>query len=164
MDATIAQLQQLYSGKGFYVTAIPYNSGVSVEFSKDDSGFKKWIGLALGIRANISISNGYLYISFTDAEWTGKIVAIAVGWFMCLVPLITGIIGAVAQNDFPRLIANDIQMLAMGNTPGAPPQQQNQQAPPQQQQWQNQPPPPPQQNQQQPPPPSQDQQQPPQQI
>jgi len=135
MDATVAQLQQLYSSKGFYVTAIPYNSGVSVEFSKDDSGFKKWIGLALGIRANISISNGFLYVTFTDAEWTGKIVAIAVGWFMCLVPLITGIIGAVAQNDLPKNIANDIQMLVMESSPGNPgssPPPPQYQSPPQQ--------------------------------
>jgi len=121
MDATVSQLQQIYSGKGFYVTAIPFNSGVTVEFSKDDSGFKKWIGLGLGIRANLSISNGYLYITFTDAEWTGKIVAIAVGWFMCLVPLITGIVGAVAQSDLPKTIANDIQMLVMGNASQQPP-------------------------------------------
>jgi len=137
LDTTIAQLQQIYSGKGFYVTAIPYNSGVSVEFSKDDGGFKKWLGLAQGIRANLSISGGFLYVSFTDAEWTGKIVAIAVGWFMCLVPLITGIVGAVAQSDLPKNIANDIQMIAMRNSSGTPgssphPPPAQQQPPPQQ--------------------------------
>ncbi|MCL2821219.1 MAG: hypothetical protein FWD38_10440 [Oscillospiraceae bacterium] len=130
MDAMVSQLQQIYSGKGFYVTAIPYNSGVSVEFSKDLSGFKRWLGLGQGIRANMSISNGYLYTSFTDAEWTGKIVAIGVGWFMCLVPLITGIIGAVSQTDLPKNIVNDIMMLTSGSSAGPPPPPPGYQPPP----------------------------------
>ena len=87
----VEQLLQTYRGKGFDVQAMQMGDGVSITFSKDDDGIK--ICWALGIKANISINNSTLMVNFSDAEWTGKIIAVAVGWFLCLIPFIIGIYG-----------------------------------------------------------------------
>lgn len=70
------------------------------------------LGMGLGIKATISIKGNLLTVIYSDAEWTGKIIGLAVGWFICLVPFITAIIGSVNQNNLPKQINNDITMLA----------------------------------------------------
>ena len=112
----IEQLVQTYRGNGFDVQAMQMGDGVSITFSKDNDGIKKFVGLALGIKANISINNSTLMVNFSDAEWTGKIIAMAVGWFLCLIPFIIGIYGALKQSELPKTITNDIQMLIGGKS------------------------------------------------
>ena len=115
----VEKLMQTYRGKGFDVQAMQLGEGVSVTFSKDDDGIKKYVGLALGIKANFNVNNGMLMVNFSDAEWTGKIIALAVGWFLCLIPFLIGIYGCIQQSDLPKKITNDIQMIVGGATPMA---------------------------------------------
>jgi hypothetical protein len=117
MQEMIGRITQTYQIKGFSVTSVRMGAGVSIDFRKDDAGFKKFVGLALGVKANIMVQNGNMIINFSDAEWTGKIVAIAVGWILCLVPFFLGIIGCVKQSGLPNEIANDIQMIAASQAP-----------------------------------------------
>lgn len=113
----VEQLLQTYRGKGFDVQAMQMGEGVSITFSKDDDdGIKKYVGLALGIKANISINDNTLIVNFSDAEWTGKIIALAVGWFLCFIPFAIGIYGALKQSELPKTITNDIQMLVGGKS------------------------------------------------
>lgn len=116
LHSMVEELLQTYRGKGFDVQAMQMGNGVSITFSKDDDGIKKFVGLALGIKANITINKNTLMINFSDAEWTGKIIAIAVGWFLCLVPAAIGVYGVVKQSELPKTIANDIQMVVGGGT------------------------------------------------
>lgn len=117
MQQLVNQLVQTYRGKGFEVQAMQMGNAVSVTFSKDDEGIKKFAGLALGIKAMLSVSNNMLMVSFSDAEWTGKIIAIAVGWILCLIPLFTGAYGAMQQSGLPNKIGDDIQMIVNGAAP-----------------------------------------------
>ena len=114
MDEFVNKFTQMYTQKGFNVVPMNFGSGVSLQISKDDSGIKKFVGLALGITANITVNadKTSLIVNYTDAEWTGKIVGLAVGWFLCFIPFIIAICGCVKQSDFPNTVTNDIRMMA----------------------------------------------------
>ena len=132
MQSMVAQITQMYQGKGFTVTAVAFGTGVSLDFRKDDEGLKKYVGLALGIKANITVNNGTMMVDFTDAEWTGKIVGLAVGWIVCMIPFILAAVGSFKQLELPKTIGNDIQMIAAGGMQQPPPQYQPPYEPPQQ--------------------------------
>ena len=110
----VAKLTQTYQAKGFDVTAMQLGTGISIDFKKDDDGIKKFIGLALAIKANITLNENTMMINFTDAEWMGKIIALGIGWLLCLVPAFLGGYGAVKQLELPKTIGNDIQMIVGG--------------------------------------------------
>lgn len=116
LNEMVTTLVQMYQAKGFEVMAMPMGQGVSISFEKDDSGIKKFLGLALGVTANITINNNTLMINFTDAEWTGKIIAVALGVFL-FIPFFTAGYGALKQSEFPKTIGKDIQIIAGGGTP-----------------------------------------------
>ncbi len=112
-DEFMRQFVSLYQTKGFVVSAAPLGRGALARLSKDDDGFKKFIGLSLGISVTFSfapnpVGGQSLVLTFSDADWTGKIIAIAVGWLICLVPLVTGIIGAANQSGLPNKVTNDV--------------------------------------------------------
>jgi len=114
MQELITKITQMYQAKGFTVMAMPMGSGASIDFRKDDGGIKKYVGLALGVKANMMIQGETLIVNYSDAEWTGKIVGFIIGWFMCWIPCITAIIGSLKQSDLPKQIGTDLQMLAGG--------------------------------------------------
>ena len=111
LQSTVTEIVRTYRAKGFSVMAAPFGNGVMMDFRKNDEGLTKFMGLALGVSANISIDGNTMIIDFQNAEWTGKIVAFFVGWLLCFIPLITAVIGSISQIDLPKTIANDIQMV-----------------------------------------------------
>ena len=82
------------------------------------------------------VANGVLSINFSDGDWTGKIIGLVVGWFICLIPFITAIIGCVKQSQLPKSIGNDAVIFASQQAPNfndqyePPYQQDNYQQPP----------------------------------
>lgn len=94
---------QNLSAQGYAVQAqslSPVN--VIVTVSKDrDNGFKNFMGLGLEVKVNLTVLNGNQLTMSVDSEWTNKIVAIAVGWFLCLIPFITGLVGVLNQSSMP---------------------------------------------------------------
>ena len=60
------------------------------------------------------MQNGNMIINFSDAEWTGKVVGLVIGWMFCLIPFIIAIIGCLRQLELPTSIGNDIQMIVGG--------------------------------------------------
>ena len=52
-----------------------------------------------------------LIVSFSDGDWTSKIIGFAVGLFCCI-PFVTAIIGTLRQLSLPKDIENDITVLA----------------------------------------------------
>ncbi|MDR1953220.1 MAG: zinc ribbon domain-containing protein [Clostridiales Family XIII bacterium] len=115
MNNLVTKVSQLYQAKGFTVTAIPIGSGVTIDFRKDNDNIKKYVGLSLGIKANIMIQDENIVINYTDAEWTGKIFGFVIGWFLCWIPWIPTIIGTIRQSGLPKNIGNDIQMVSGGH-------------------------------------------------
>lgn len=77
--------------------------------SKSRDGFSNIIGLGLECRANFSVLNGQLSVNI-DSEWANKVIAIAVGWFICFIPVITGVVGTVSQLTLPDKIFNAVNM------------------------------------------------------
>lgn len=113
------QLAEKYRMEGFTVTVAEYNNAVILTFDKSTGGINMLLGLGLGIKATCTVVNGVLTIIFSDAEWTGKIIGLCLGWFICFVPLITAIIGCVKQSQLPHDIENDAMMIA--SQQGQPP-------------------------------------------
>lgn len=113
MNDLVGRFTEMYQAQGFEVMTTQSANTATIKLSKDNDGIKKFAGLALEVTANISVHNDKLMINFSDAEWLGKIIGLAVGWFLCLVPFCTAVYGSVKQSEFPKKIANDIQMIMM---------------------------------------------------
>ncbi len=105
LNTVLAGAQQMLAAQGYEVIVQAYNpNSAMLTVRKNRDGFQNIIGLGLESRANIAlISENMLNVNI-EHEWTNKIVAIAVGWFCCLVPFITGIVGAVNQNGLSEVI------------------------------------------------------------
>ena len=116
MEETVKKVTQMYQAKGFTVMAMPMGAGALIDFRKNDGGIQKIMGLALGVKANIMLQDNNVIVNFSDAEWTGKIIGLAIGWILCLIPFITSIVGCVQQSGLPKSIGNDIQMIAGNGT------------------------------------------------
>lgn len=72
--------------------------------TKDREGIKNsLLGLGVECRAAITVSDDLLTLSI-GSEWTNKIVALVIGWFLCWIPIITGIVGLVNQSGLPDKI------------------------------------------------------------
>ena len=112
MDFFAKQLVDMYRAKGYAVNPVNLAGNYSITFEKGVGGINTLLGMGEGVKANITQTGNTVNISFTDEEWTGKIIAIAVGWFLCWVPMITGIIGVVRQLGLPKSIGNDAQSIA----------------------------------------------------
>lgn len=90
------------------VQMISPQSGV-LTVKKDRDGFVNALGMGLECRVNFGAINGQLTVN-VDSEWTNKIIAVAVGWFVCFIPVITGIVGAVNQLSLPDKIFTAVNM------------------------------------------------------
>ena len=106
------ELAKFYKSGGFKTTVVRLNDNTCiVELDKGTGGINMLLGMGLGIKVNISAKNGLLNVSYSDAEWTGKIVGFAVGLFICIIPVITAAIGTFKQLNFPTEINNNITRL-----------------------------------------------------
>ena len=95
---------QSLTGSGYEVMQQPLspNSGTMI-VKKDRDGFSNFLGLGIECSVNAALSNGMLILNI-DSEWSNKIIALAIGWFLCLIPFITGIVGCVNQSSLPDKI------------------------------------------------------------
>lgn len=114
LETVLHQAEQLLQQQGYLTQVqIMNESMATLNVLKDRDGLKNIIGLGVEVHANISVVNNVMQISIEN-EWTNKIVAIAVGWFCCLIPFITGIVGCVNQNELGTKVANNLQLAATG--------------------------------------------------
>ena len=104
---------QFYQTQGFVVNVGMFGPGnAQITFDKNTGGINTILGLGIGLKANIMYNGNALSVSFTDAEWTGKIIGIVVGPYLCLIPIVTAIVGIIKQSDFPKQLQNDMTMIA----------------------------------------------------
>ncbi len=140
-DANIHEIVQAVaqnlSSQGYQCMPQPVGpQSASLTVCKDRDGIQNIIGLGLECRVSLSINGPQLQVSI-DSEWSNKIIAIAVGWFICMIPFITGIIGCINQNSLPEKIFTAINMAVSSFGGAAPyPYQAPQQYAPQPQQYQ----------------------------
>lgn len=111
LQPIVAELARMYQAQGMSVNVAAIGQGFAVDFNNGNEGFNKYIGLGANIRANLIINNGVLYVNYTDADWSGKIVAFFIGWLLCWIPWVTCAVGIFKQLDLPNKIGNDIFML-----------------------------------------------------
>ena len=112
LNAMGVKLCDLYRTKGFQVSQMNMNNSVRIKFEKGVGGINMLLGMDKGITATCMLQGNNLVVTYSDAAWTGKIIGLAVGWFLCLVPFITAIIGALGQNSLPKEINDDIMIIA----------------------------------------------------
>ncbi len=106
------QLANIYRQKGYNANVVYLNGNTVITIEKDLGGINTVLGLGQGIKVNCAQSGNLLTVSYFDEEWTSKIIGIAIGWFLCFIPLITGAVGAYQQYSLPNNISNDARMLA----------------------------------------------------
>lgn len=111
MNNFVQALRDTYMAKGFSVNAMGMGNTARIVFDKGCGGINMLLGLGKGITANCMFQNGMLIINYTDADWTSKIVGLCVGWFLCLIPFITSIVGCINQSGLTKEINNDITMI-----------------------------------------------------
>ncbi len=111
------EISQQYQAKGFQVRTLKMKNSVKIVFDKNSGGINNLLGLGQGITATCNLmgkDKDMLSVSFSDGDWTGKIVGLAVGWFLCMIPFITAIVGVFRQCALPKDISNDMQMILGG--------------------------------------------------
>ena len=110
LDGAARNLQQ----QGYDVTPTmmgPTSGMLTVQ--KDRDGIKNFLGMGLECRATLTVNGNCINLNI-EHEWTNKIIALAVGWILCWVPFITGIIGAVNQNGLPEKISAAVMAASAG--------------------------------------------------
>lgn len=112
MEIFSKKLADTYVAKGYTVNVANMNNSCILTVEKGVGGINFLLGMDEGIKATITQNESNLIISFSDAEWTGKIVGLAVGWFLCFVPFFTAIAGIIKQTSLPKSIGNDATMIA----------------------------------------------------
>lgn len=105
------RLRETYQAKGFNVNLMTMNNCVKLQFDKNCGGINMLLGLGKGITATCTAQGDSLIVNYSDGDWTGKIIGLCVGWFLCFIPFITAIVGCVGQNSLPKDINNDITMI-----------------------------------------------------
>lgn len=111
LSNVVETAKQSLCGQGFEVSAQVLNeNSATMTVSKDRDGLKNIIGLGVESTVTISVINeNTLSVNIEDV-WTNKILAIAIGWFVCFVPCITGIIGCSNQSGLKNKISNAMML------------------------------------------------------
>lgn len=112
LDVFTEQLANLYRSKGYNVVPASTPMGTTLLVEKGIGGINTVLGLGESVRVNCAYNNGVLTVNYTDAEWTSKIIGAVVGWFVCLIPLITAVVGAFHQIQLPKNISSDATTIA----------------------------------------------------
>lgn len=112
LEVFAAKLADTYRAKGYTVNVANMNGMCTIVFDKGTGGINMLLGMGEGIKATVTKANDTVMLNFSDAEWTGKIIGCIIGLFLCMIPMITAIIGIVRQTSLPKKIANDATMIA----------------------------------------------------
>ena len=110
-DAFVCRLVDTYRALGYTVNIAGMNGSFILSFEKIFSLFKTVLGMREGIKLICVYMNNVLSISFSEAEWTGCVIALTAGIFLFFIPVFTGIIGVFRQISLPRRISTDIRKI-----------------------------------------------------
>jgi len=115
LDAMANEIAERYQAKGFNVRVLKMKKGLKITFDKNTGGINMLLGMGQGITATCMLTgkdSDMLNVTFSEGDWMGKIIGCSVGWFVCIIPVITAVIGITRQLSLPKDITNDIQELA----------------------------------------------------
>lgn len=114
VDDLTAEISEQYTAKGYTIRPLKMKNGAKLTIEKGVGGINTLLGLGQGITVTFTLmgkEKDTLSVSLSDGDWTGKIIGALVGWFLCFIPIVTAIIGALRQSNFQKELTNDIQML-----------------------------------------------------
>ncbi|MBP3938383.1 MAG: hypothetical protein IK955_03155 [Clostridia bacterium] len=122
-------INSIVNGACYNLNAQGYNcvpsimgpTSAMIVVQKDRDGFKNFMGMGVECRVTLTLNGNMLNLNI-ESEWTNKVIAMVVGWFLCLIPFITGIVGAVNQNGLPGKIETAVMMSTNNPGQGMPPQ------------------------------------------
>lgn len=115
LEAFSDEVTSQYKMKGYQINTLPMKGSVKFVISKNLGGINTVLGMGEGITALCTLTgkeNDTLSVTFTDAEWTSKIIACGIGLFVCLIPCVTGVIGISRQLSLSKGLSNDLQLIA----------------------------------------------------
>ncbi len=111
VDAVADALARLYTQKGFTITTNHFPYAIVLDMDRGVGGRNMLLGLDLGIKVTLSVNDDTLTVNYSDGAWIGKIIGLLVGWFLCGIPVVTALFGAMRQNELPARINRDIATL-----------------------------------------------------
>ena len=98
--------------RGYEANFVINQENATVTIEKNTGGINMILGLGESITVSCIKNNDILSLSFTEEEWIWKIIGLAVGWFLCFIPLITSLVGIVNQTKLPKTIASEARLIA----------------------------------------------------
>ena len=98
----------LRSSKGLVVQGGKAGEGYVVQ-AKDDDSWKKVAGMASAIEIQISDTGNGILVNIGNAQWSDKIGAGVIGWFVFAPLAVTSIVGTVQQQKLPGEIFAHIE-------------------------------------------------------
>lgn len=101
--------QQLQSQGYEAVGAVMSNNMATLTVQKDRDGIKNIIGLGIESKATITVMGNNTATVNVESEWGNKILACAVGWFVCFVPFFTGLVGCSSQSGLQNKLIQALQ-------------------------------------------------------
>lgn len=104
----------LRSSKGLVVQGGKAGEGYIVQ-AKEDDGWKKVAGMSSAIEVQISDTGNGILVNIGNGQWSDKIGAGVIGWFVFAPLAVTAIVGTVQQKKLPgEIFAHIEQYVAHG--------------------------------------------------
>lgn len=120
LQAAVGQLTNSFQMKGYAVNVYGMGNGLCMDLRKNDGGINVLVGRVEGIRISFMQNGNLLTVSFSDEQWTDKIIGFVIGWFLCWIPWIFTGIGLYNQMQIPQQVDMELRML-IGLAPAPPP-------------------------------------------
>ena len=111
LQNVVGRLGRSFQLKGYAVRSYPVGAGACLEVCRNTGGLNTVIGRCEGIKINFMPGANLLNVSFSDEQWTDKIIGFVVGWFTCWIPWIFTAIGAYNQYRLPKTVENELQII-----------------------------------------------------
>ncbi len=109
------KMSDTYRTKGYNAQPVEMNRMYAITISKNTDGLNHWIGLGEEVKVTCMMNNGVLNLAISeDGAWTNKIIALVIGFFLCCIPFITGIMGCMRQSSLSKHVENDATMIIAG--------------------------------------------------
>ena len=113
MQAIVKMAEQQFVSQGYEVnSAVMGPQSATITILKDRDGIKNIAGLGVECKATLTVMGENTMMVNVESEWGNKILALALGWWLCLIPFITGLIGCSNQSGLPNKVISTIQAAA----------------------------------------------------
>ena len=115
LNSLVQFVAEKYRSKGYSADIQNNGNEKSIKISKNTDIGYTLIGMVESVVVKLKVENGTLFVSFTETEYTSKIIAAILAFFCAGALWITMIIGLVNQSDLNSGISKDIKAYLSGN-------------------------------------------------